>query len=205
MRRLMEQVDKLGGAVVCVDSGYFRQEIARSAYTYQQMIERSETVVVGVNKFTSEKADIPAILKVDPKLENQQIERLKSLKSTRDNDRVCKCLEELKGVAESDENIVGPVIKAVENYPQPWEKFPMSLETSGVNIMKRIFNPGFLLIVAGMLIVVAGCSGESQQSETASVEKTELAVKTEPVTVQDTVEFVLNEVIDRVRYGTNRE
>ncbi len=116
VRRLIEQVDKLGGAVVCVDSGYFRQEIARSAYTYQQMVERHETIVVGVNKFTSEKADIPAILKIDPKLENQQIERLKSLKSKRDNDRVRKCLEELKSVAESDENIVGPVIKAVENY-----------------------------------------------------------------------------------------
>jgi len=77
----------------------------------------------------------------------------------------------------------------------------MSLETSGVNIMKRIFNPGFLLIVAGMMIVVAGCSGESQQSDTASVQETELAAKAEPVTVRDTVELVLNEVIDRVRYG----
>lgn len=77
----------------------------------------------------------------------------------------------------------------------------MSLETFGVNIMKRIFNPGFLLTVSFMLIVMAGCSGESQQSASVPDKDTDLAVKTEPVTARDTVEQVLNEAVDRVRYG----
>lgn len=77
----------------------------------------------------------------------------------------------------------------------------MSSGRSGVNIVKRTCSPFFLLFVAGMLLLMAGCSGESQQSETATVESTELAVKPEPVTVRDTIELTLNEVIERVRYG----
>jgi len=67
--------------------------------------------------------------------------------------------------------------------------------------MKRICSSIILLVISGLLLVAAGCSGESQQSDTASVEKPGLAVKAEPVTVRDTIEVVLNEVIDRVRYG----
>ena len=77
----------------------------------------------------------------------------------------------------------------------------MSSETSGVNTMKRICSAIFLLIVSGVLLAVAGCSGESQQTDTTAVEETGLAAKAEPVTVRDTIEVALNEVIDRVRYG----
>ncbi|UCG63022.1 MAG: methylmalonyl-CoA mutase [Candidatus Zixiibacteriota bacterium] len=113
---IMKTVDGMGGAVACVDSGYFRDEIARSAYAYQQMIEREEMTVVGVNKFTGNEAEIPEILKVDPKLEAQQVSRLAEVKKKRDNDRVGECLERLKDAAGGNENIVYPVIEAVENY-----------------------------------------------------------------------------------------
>ncbi len=112
----MDEIDRMGGSVSCVDTGYFRDEIARSAYTYQKMIEQSEMTVVGVNEFKSDNTEIPGILKVDPGLEKQQVERLQVLKKNRDNSKVDKCLDQLKQVAESGENIVYPVIEAVENY-----------------------------------------------------------------------------------------
>ncbi len=111
---LMEQVDSLGGSVACVDSGYFRDEIAASAYAYQKMIEQEELTVVGLNRYTSQQEQIPQILKVDPELEKQQVEKLKALKKSRNQGRVKKSLEALGRAAQSDENIVYPVIDAVE-------------------------------------------------------------------------------------------
>ena len=113
---MMDQIEKMGGSVSCVDSGYFRQEIARSAYAYQRAIEHDEAIVVGVNRFKTERAEIPGILKVDPDLEARQVKQLKEVKSRRDQDRVCSSLEVLRKAAGGSDNIVQPVIEAVENY-----------------------------------------------------------------------------------------
>ncbi|MEW6411842.1 MAG: methylmalonyl-CoA mutase family protein [Candidatus Zixiibacteriota bacterium] len=112
----MDEIEKMGGAVSCVDSGYFRDEIARSAYAYQKAVEKKEITVVGVNKFKSQNAEIPHVLKVDPTLEKQQVKRLNNLKEKRNNDIVKKRLAALGEVARSDGNVVYPVIDAVENY-----------------------------------------------------------------------------------------
>ncbi|MCK4572879.1 MAG: methylmalonyl-CoA mutase, partial [candidate division Zixibacteria bacterium] len=112
----MDRVEEMGGSVACIESGYFRDEIARSAYRVQKEIESDERIVVGVNKYQSTNADIPQILKVDPTLEGRQVEQLTKLKQTRDNKKVQECLERLSQAAQTDENIVPPVIEAVENY-----------------------------------------------------------------------------------------
>ena len=112
----MERVEQLGGSVACVESGYFREEIARSAYQVQKEIESEQHIVVGVNRYQSNNADIPQILKVDPTLEERQIEQLTQLKRQRDSKKIAKCMARLKEVASSDENIVPTVIEAVENY-----------------------------------------------------------------------------------------
>ncbi|HSG69128.1 MAG TPA: methylmalonyl-CoA mutase family protein, partial [Planctomycetaceae bacterium] len=66
-------------------------------------------------KFQSEQVEIPAVLKVDPQLEKDQIERLSQFKKKRDSKRARECLESLKNAAEKAENIVYPVVAAVEN------------------------------------------------------------------------------------------
>jgi len=113
---LMDEVDAAGGSVKGIDSGYFRDEIARSAYEYQKEIENNRTTVVGVNKYTSDAAEISQILKVDPKLEQNQVERLGQLRDRRDHKKVADCLEALHNAAQSDQNLVYPVLDAVENY-----------------------------------------------------------------------------------------
>ncbi len=114
---LLDLIEKKGGAVQCVESGYFRTEIGRSAYNYQKEIEKQERVIVGVNKFRDRKeAGHGDILKVDPELENVQVKKLTALKKKRDNDKVEKCLAALKETAGGDGNIVPDVITAVENY-----------------------------------------------------------------------------------------
>ncbi len=113
---LMSEIEKMGGAIRCVENGWFRDEIARSAYEHQKRIEREETIVVGVNKFRSDQTDIPAVLKLDPELERKQIESLGRLKAARDDNRVQTSLYNLREAAKGGENVVGPVLEAVEAY-----------------------------------------------------------------------------------------
>jgi len=113
---LMGQIKTMGGSVLCIENGWFRDEIARAAYEHQKRIEREETIVVGVNKFETDRTDIPAVLKLDPELERKQIESLRKVKSERKGDRVRKSLDSLREAALGESNLVGPVLEAVEQY-----------------------------------------------------------------------------------------
>lgn len=113
---LIKDIDDKGGSVACIDSGYYRDEITRSAYSYQKDIESKRLTIVGVNKYSSEETEIPRILKIDQKLEQEQVKRLKKLKESRNIDDVEKSLEIIKQAAISKDNIVEPIIDAVENY-----------------------------------------------------------------------------------------
>jgi methylmalonyl-CoA mutase N-terminal domain/subunit len=113
---LMQEIERRGGAIKCVESGYFRNEIAKSAYRYQKEVETGEAVIVGVNRFASEARQVPGILRVDQELEGRQIARLKELRRRRDNAAVQEALQALDDAARSDTNIVEPVIRAVEHY-----------------------------------------------------------------------------------------
>jgi methylmalonyl-CoA mutase N-terminal domain/subunit len=112
----MTEIEQQGGSVRCIENGYYRNAIARSAYEYQRRVEREETVVVGINKFKSDQPEVPSVLKVDPRLETKQIERLNELRARRSADRVETALMQVQAAAESDDNIVPAVIEAVEVY-----------------------------------------------------------------------------------------
>jgi methylmalonyl-CoA mutase N-terminal domain/subunit len=113
---IMDRIEKKGGAVKCVESGFYRDEIAQSAYEHQKKVESSERVVVGVNRFESDQATTPQLLRVDPKLEQAQIVRLHRVKASRDSQAVAQSLENIRLAAEGSDNIVPPVIEAVQAY-----------------------------------------------------------------------------------------
>jgi len=112
----MDRIDELGGSVRGIETGYFRDEIARSAYEYQKSIEDGRLVVVGVNKYQSENPRVAAVLKVDPALETAQVERVRALRKRRDSKAVARALADLESAARSDANLVEPVLEAVERY-----------------------------------------------------------------------------------------
>jgi len=112
----MAEVERSGGAVRCIETGYFRDAIARSAYQHQQRVESGETVVVGVNKFQSDRVDVQPVMKIDSTLESHQIERLRQLRSRRDSDRVSRSLVRLEAAARSDDNLMPPLLESVETY-----------------------------------------------------------------------------------------
>jgi methylmalonyl-CoA mutase, N-terminal domain len=113
---IMTRIETLGGSVRCVETGFFKEEIARAAYEYQLQIERKERIVVGVNQFTHDDAEIPQVLKVDPALETQQVAALAKLRASRDNAAVKTALARLEDICRSGGNVVYPVLEAVEGY-----------------------------------------------------------------------------------------
>ncbi|HUU41646.1 MAG TPA: methylmalonyl-CoA mutase family protein [Desulfatiglandales bacterium] len=112
----IDQIDKLGGAVSAIEKGFIQKEIQSSAYRYQKDIEKEERVVVGLNRFKTEKKSPTNLLRVDPAVRVSQVERLKKLKSERDNINVKKILNELKFVAQGNDNITPVILDAVRAY-----------------------------------------------------------------------------------------
>src|SRR5258708_17995768 len=81
---LIKRVDEMGGAVAAIEQGFQKAEIERSAYRVAQQVDAGERVVVGVNKFTTAADESYAPLRVDPVIEQQQSERLATLRRPRD-------------------------------------------------------------------------------------------------------------------------
>jgi methylmalonyl-CoA mutase N-terminal domain/subunit len=112
-----KKIDALGGMVKAIEQGYPQREIAHAAYQYQKALEKKEKIMVGVNDFTleGEKIEIP-ILKINYTVEQEQHRRLEELRKKRDNMKVKKCLDELKQVSQSKENVMPLIIEAARAY-----------------------------------------------------------------------------------------
>ena len=114
--RYIEKIEDLGGAIAALENGYQSREIHESAYRHQQELESQRRVIVGVNRFAGESLPIEGLLRVDPELAKDQIERLKMLRAGRDNAAVQRSLTRLQEVARSDENTVPIILECVESY-----------------------------------------------------------------------------------------
>jgi methylmalonyl-CoA mutase, N-terminal domain len=114
--KLFEQVEARGGAIKAIESGFISQQIGMSAYKWLKAIESGEKVVVGVNMYKVDEPLSIKIFKVDPALEEKQIERLKKLKAGRDNHKVKNTLKGLKEAVADGVNLVPPILAAVKSY-----------------------------------------------------------------------------------------
>ncbi|HEX8636969.1 MAG TPA: methylmalonyl-CoA mutase family protein, partial [Pyrinomonadaceae bacterium] len=112
-----DKIDGFGGMVEAVEAGFPQREIQESAYQYQKAVERSEQIIVGVNKYAMEtelhKTDI---LQIDENVRVHQLERLEKVKSERDNGAVANVLEKLKKGAVENVNLMPLTIEAVKAY-----------------------------------------------------------------------------------------
>ena len=113
---LIQQIDEMGGSVSAIENGFMQNKIAESAYAYQKAIESKEKIIVGVNQFESTSTTNIPVFQIDESIRIQQIEKLKALKSSRDNTKVVACLAAVKNAAAGTENLMPSVIEAIENY-----------------------------------------------------------------------------------------
>jgi len=116
IQQYIAEIDKMGGALGAIKRGYIQQEIMRSAYNYQREVDSGEQVVVGVNKFVTEEEPELKLFEIDEAVERKQIERLRKLKSQRDNEKVGQVLNRVRQVAQSDDNLMPALIEAVKAY-----------------------------------------------------------------------------------------
>lgn len=112
----IEYIDQLGGAVVAIEQGYMQQEIHKSAYDFQRAIERGDDVVVGVNRFTVDHEVEPDLLRVNPKLGEQQAASLAKLRSERPQAQCDEALLSLRQAAQGSDNVMPQIVDAVRSY-----------------------------------------------------------------------------------------
>jgi methylmalonyl-CoA mutase N-terminal domain/subunit len=113
-RDVIAEIDAMGGAVAAIESGWMQEQIGESAYRAQQAIERGTSAVIGVNAFADERgAEIP-IQRIDPKIEREQIERVRAVRATRDAARWEATLASVRRAAEGTANLMPAFVDAVD-------------------------------------------------------------------------------------------
>ncbi|QEC77555.1 acyl-CoA mutase large subunit family protein [Mucilaginibacter ginsenosidivorax] len=112
----LDKIEAMGGAVKAIEQDYIQQEIAASAYQYQNDIESGDKILVGVNKFTQHEDAPSGVFRVDDSIRKMQIEKIKKLKNKRDNQAVETTLQLLRIAARGTENLMPFIVSSVENY-----------------------------------------------------------------------------------------
>ena len=112
----MAKVEKIGGMVKAVASGYVQREVARQAYEYERRLQEGKVIKVGVNKYT-EGADMEVELhEYNESWAMEQIARLKELKRTRDGKSVLGSLKSLETAAREKKNVMPFLVECCKAY-----------------------------------------------------------------------------------------
>ena len=112
----MEKVEKMGGMVEAVASGYVQREVGRQAYEFERKLQSGEITKVGVNEYT-EGVDMEVELhEYNDEWAQLQIDRLKELKRERDNSAVTESLKALEQAAKEKKNVMPYLVTCCKSY-----------------------------------------------------------------------------------------
>jgi methylmalonyl-CoA mutase N-terminal domain/subunit len=113
-RSLLTRIEAAGGTLAAIEQGLVQREIQESAYRDQLRIDSGEAVVVGVNRCTDEERSTIEVLRIDPEIEQQQAARVAAVRAARDAHRWGEALDSVAAAARGADNLVPPIIGAVE-------------------------------------------------------------------------------------------
>jgi methylmalonyl-CoA mutase, N-terminal domain len=126
------RIEKLGGVIPAIKENFFQREIAEASFRYQAEVEAKQRIVVGVNRYELEDEGDLELLRIDPALEQQQIERVQALRGRRDSAAVEASLARLKEAgARDDENLMPLLVEASRAYATLGEMCDALRETWG--------------------------------------------------------------------------
>ena len=125
------RIEDIGGVIPALESGFFQNAIAEAAYLYQVEEDRGDRLTVGVNAHQIEESLAITLLKVDEEGEKQQIDNLQSLRRRRDNREVSEKLRALRQSAQSNDNLMPPLLEAVKSYATLGEMMGVFREVFG--------------------------------------------------------------------------
>jgi len=128
-----DRIDRLGGVVDAIKENFFQREIAEASFRYQSEVESGQRVVVGVNRYELHEERPLEILRIDPALEDEQIERVRALRAGRDSAVVESALARLKeDAAHADRNLMPQIVEASRAYVTMGEMCDALREVWGV-------------------------------------------------------------------------
>jgi methylmalonyl-CoA mutase N-terminal domain/subunit len=127
-----KQIEALGGVIPAIEANFFQKEIADSAFRYQQEIEQKRRLVVGINEFTVDEDTPIEILRIDPKLESEQVARVRDVRQKRDQARCSNALSSLRKAAAGSDNLMPYILEAVRAYATEGEIMNTMVEVFGI-------------------------------------------------------------------------
>jgi methylmalonyl-CoA mutase, N-terminal domain len=126
-----KRIDEMGGVISAIEAGFFQKEIADAAFRYQKELEQKRRIVVGVNEFTVDEEEPIEILRIDPKLEAEQAERVREVRRKRDAAKASNSLNRLRKAAAGNDNLMPYILDAVRAYATEGEIMQAMIEVFG--------------------------------------------------------------------------
>ena len=112
-RALIDKIDDLGGVVRAIEAGWVQKQIQDAAYRWQQGVDDGTIEVVGVNVHRAEQEAPMEVLRIDPALEREQVERVRALKSRRNAQAAAAALSRLEDAAKGTDNVMPHIVESV--------------------------------------------------------------------------------------------
>jgi methylmalonyl-CoA mutase N-terminal domain/subunit len=112
--KIFATIEGMGGMIPAIERGYPQREIARAAYEFQKAVEEKRYINVGVNDYLDPNPKPIPLLKVDPRVERDQVAELKKLRKRRDGGAVKRAIEEIGKAAAGTANLMPPILAAVK-------------------------------------------------------------------------------------------
>jgi methylmalonyl-CoA mutase, N-terminal domain len=113
-RDVLARIEAIGGTLAAIEAGYIQRQIQDSAYKAQVAVDTGEAVVVGVNRYQTDEPSRVEMFELDPELEREQVERVREVRRTRDQPKYQAALASVESAARGRDNLVPPIIAAVE-------------------------------------------------------------------------------------------
>jgi methylmalonyl-CoA mutase N-terminal domain/subunit len=113
---LIARIDAMGGMVEAIEAGYVQAEIQKAAYRYAREVEEERRIVVGVNRYRTAEEPPEGLLRIDRRVQDDQLASLKALRARRDDGAVKTSLQALREAASGEANLMPPIIDAVRRY-----------------------------------------------------------------------------------------
>ncbi len=112
----LEKIDAQGGAVDCIENGYYHRALSDAAYSYQRQIENKERILVGHNEYQSEGREEIPVFKANPETQRKQITKLEALRQKRDDALLNQTLHDLTDAARAKDNLIPVLVESVKAY-----------------------------------------------------------------------------------------
>ena len=115
-RAYLDRIDGMGGMLRAIETGFVQKEIQGAAYREQQAIEARRRIVVGVNAFTGDESTSIPLFQVDPRIEREQVDRVRRVRAGRDGAAAGRALARLADAAHGGDNLMPFILEAVKAY-----------------------------------------------------------------------------------------